>query len=229
MAEREKEALEEEEDEPVLAYMFDAASAKEVRSLEVLGRSVCYCCVAESGSETCLQSGHSVWAATRHLVAYLGTQAVENSDVFELGCGVGVVGLCCACVLRARRVICTDRDVGALELCESGIGENKLEDGIVSTARFCFGDLWDGAKYDWCVASDVVYDKNMACGLCKSAASVLKDEGTFLLAASFDLGGATFDRELRDACRHAGLSEPALVFKSDDGTQIWRSKRLAFS
>ena len=211
--------MDEEDDqtaEPVLGYMFDRFEPKTFETLD----GVTYACSRDDDAATAMQSGHSVWSGCGEMMRYLGTQEVRGKEICELGCGVGVVGLACA-MRGAKRVQLTDRDPGALELCRLGIDANDVAESV-TTERIVFGDVVDD-QFDLVLASDVIYDRDMAYSVCATAASLLRPAGSFLLGASFDLG-PEFLTEFHTACDACSFTKPTVVRREGSG-RIWRTWR----
>jgi len=198
-----------EEEEPYLGYMFDAAAASQVHEFVVGSSVVKYLSSCEEVGETAVQGGHAVWRGAQLLSACISQFIVKGDAVLELGCGVGLVGLICA-ALGAKKVWLTDRDQGALALCQQSIAVNEGFADICQVNRLLFGQVWTDEKVNLVVAADIIYSTGMISLICKTASSSLKNGGIFILAASFDLG-PDFANELEAACSTTGLQAPVLV------------------
>ncbi|KAJ8604904.1 hypothetical protein CTAYLR_004325 [Chrysophaeum taylorii] len=180
------------DDEPTIGYMFDAAASREFGEFE----GIAYACAdTETGA---VQSGHAVWPAARTLAQFVSRASVDqNSEVIELGCGVGLAGLA-ACRRGARRVVLTDRDPGALDLARAGIERNGFLNATCEAFRF--GETRSDT-FDVVLASDVIYDAGIAGLVIRTAASLLKPSGYFALSFSFEVD----EEEIIRACADVGL------------------------
>ena len=148
----------------------------------------------------------SVWPAAASLAAYVAAspELVRGRTVAELGSGLGVTGLTAATV-GAARVVLIDREPLALHcalstatLCGLEVGavpEASAEGaadgaaapaegatGVVSASMADWAALSESLTFDVVLAAEVLYDPEEAAPLARSAAALLRDGGTLLLA-----------------------------------------------
>ena len=82
-------------------------------------------------------------------------EAFRGRRVLELGAGVGLPGIVAASL--GARVVQTDKQQLALDVCRRNGARNGLPDGAVEY-RLADWTAWDDAgRYDWIVGSDVIY------------------------------------------------------------------------
>jgi predicted nicotinamide N-methyase len=103
--------------------------------------------------------GMALWPAAVALAHDISARAAEfrGHTVLELGAGTGLPGIVAA--MNGARVVQTDKDAEALELCrQNGLRNGKLD------IEYRIGDWssWtDDARYDWVIAADVLYRTTM--------------------------------------------------------------------
>lgn len=106
-----------------------------------------------------LPYGVVLWPAAIALAHEVATRADEfrGRRVLELGAGTGLPGVVAASL--GARVVQTDRNEGALDVCRHN-GERNGAIGIV----YCVADWtdWhDAERYDWIIGSDVLYGEEL--------------------------------------------------------------------
>jgi len=100
------------------------------------------------------QYGLVLWPASIALGLEIAERAQEfrGTKVLELGAGVGLAGIVAAAC--GASVVQTDRDEEALAMCR----RNAEQSGVVTDTRVGDWSEWtDDARYDWVIASDVLY------------------------------------------------------------------------
>ncbi|CAE6971936.1 mettl23 [Symbiodinium sp. CCMP2456] len=96
---------------------------------------------------------------------------VADKVILELGCGLGVVGLACACA-GARNVVLTDYDKELLCACQRSIVFNSLEHRV-STLQLDWNSVSSGVlpedlksdTIDIVIGADIIYDADHAQGV----------------------------------------------------------------
>ena len=104
------------------------------------------------------QYGTVLWPASIALALEIAERPAEfrGRTVLELGAGVGLSGIAAASV--GAHVLQTDRDEEALAFCRVNAGRN----GVTLEQRPSDWSAWsDGARYDWIIASDILYRETL--------------------------------------------------------------------
>lgn len=139
--------------------------------------------------------GGNVWPPAHELVASLnstsapavGADTLKAATVLELGAGCGLVGLAAA-LLGARHVVLSDLPVALPTLSANAAANGLVEgrDGIEVAALDWFSDdqalLSSGRTFDLLIASECIYDADMALPLLRTAHRACHPDGTLLLA-----------------------------------------------
>jgi predicted nicotinamide N-methyase len=139
-----------------------------------------------------------IWASSIALAERLATERGTGRRVLELGCGVGLVSAIAA--VNGFDVTATDYYVEALEFTQF----NSIHNGQPPpTTRFVdWRDFpKDLGRFDFVVASDVLYERTYAELVAAAFAATLAPDGIGLLADPQRQNGALFP----DACRREGL------------------------
>ena len=135
-----------------------------------------------------------IWDSAKHLGQRICD--VEGKTIVELGCGLGLVGVCAA---KKNKVILVDREPFALHCACATASLNGLTIGTadddkaqVAAIVATFDDLKDPqwrrdknfpGKVDLIVASDVLYDNHVAMdNLAATCEALLDGEGSALIA-----------------------------------------------
>lgn len=97
--------------------------------------------------------GTMLWPASLALAHDVATRAMRGLSVLELGAGTGLPGIAAAAL--GARVVQTDRQSVALHVCKM----NAALNGLTSVEhRSADWTAWaDPERYDWVLASDVLY------------------------------------------------------------------------
>lgn len=106
------------------------------------------------GQDESKQYGVVLWPASIALALEISERAVEfrGRRVLELGAGVGLPGIAAAAV--GADVVQTDRDESALALSR----ENAERNGVAIESRALDWAAWsETGRYDWVIASDILY------------------------------------------------------------------------
>lgn len=108
-----------------------------------------------------LPYGVALWPsaiALAHELAARGEEAFAGKTVLELGAGTGLPGIVAAS-LGAARVVQTDRQEGAMALCQ----RNGQRSGVVGIEHQLadWTDWHDKERYDWIIGSDILYGEPM--------------------------------------------------------------------
>jgi predicted nicotinamide N-methyase len=130
-----------------------------------------------------LPYGVSVWPSALALAHEIATRAdaFHGRSVLELGAGVGLPGIVAASF--RGRVVQTDREALALHLCQRN-GERNGMDAI--EYRLSDWTEWgDVARYDWIIASDILYGESLHPHLRRIFESNLAPMGRILIADPF--------------------------------------------
>ena len=125
------------------------------------------------------QYGTVLWPASIALALEIAQRAKEfdGREVLELGAGVGLSGIAAASV--GARVVQTDRDAGALAVSR----ENAERNGVALETRLADWEAWSIVeRYDWVIASDILYRTSMHDRLRAIFSSALRPNGRLLIA-----------------------------------------------
>jgi predicted nicotinamide N-methyase len=146
---------EDEEGLGAIGFMFDSMHERFVKDVHIsspeIGKiALSMTLIGEDPGHR--QSGHYLWPAAQFLAEYLAQhwEFYYPSLVIELGSGVGLCGILCACLDRNRkrhRVILTDYDPGCLELLKINILNNNCQDNA-STQFLQWGTLGVGTEIE---------------------------------------------------------------------------------
>eukprot|EP01043_Picozoa_sp_COSAG02_P030923 COSAG02_NODE_1997_length_10152_cov_3.110315_9_plen_295_part_00 len=117
-------AVDSEDEDDMLGYnLFESETPRVERRFEDLGDGISLAITCLDEEPIGVQSGQLLWPAapalSRHLIANWETlrNSAETASVLEVGAGCGMVGIVAA-KLGCKRVVMTDRDLGALELIQ---------------------------------------------------------------------------------------------------------------
>ena len=214
-------ASDSEDDEPCVAYMFDAAAATERRELVIGTLQIAYFCLADDdAAATHHISGHSAWPAASTLARRIAERWTPTASVLELGCGCGTVALTCA-ALGCPRVAFSDRDAGALDLARRGLEANAFEACAATFDQRAWGaSQSEGERFELVVGSDLIYDPGVVTPLIATAVASLAPGGRFLLAQSFALGDESA-AALAAACDGHGLALEVIEAAGD--ARVWEA------
>ncbi|HJQ21059.1 MAG TPA: 50S ribosomal protein L11 methyltransferase [Gemmatimonadaceae bacterium] len=130
-------------------------------------------------SEERRQYGTVLWPASIALALEIGERASQLNErtVLELGAGVGLAGIAAAIV--GARVVQTDRDEDALALCR----ENAARNHVTTDVRRADWTTWaETGRYDWVIASDILYRSSLHEQLRAIFDASLAPGGTLLIA-----------------------------------------------
>jgi len=130
-------------------------------------------------SEEPRQYGTVLWPASIALALEIAERsaAFRGRSVLELGAGVGLSGIAAASV--GARVLQTDRDEEALTFCRCNAGRN----GVTLVQRVADWNEWSiDERYDWVIASDILYRETLHAKLRAIFDSVLRPGGRLLVA-----------------------------------------------
>ena len=125
------------------------------------------------------QYGTVLWPASIALALEIAERAAEfrSRGVLELGAGVGLAGIAAAVV--GARVVQTDRDEEALAFCRSNAGRN----GVILHQNEADWNEWShGDRYDWVIASDILYRETLHAKLRAIFDAALIHAGRLLIA-----------------------------------------------
>jgi methyltransferase-like protein 23 len=130
-----------------------------------------------------LPYGVSVWPSAIALAHEIATQAAafRGRSVLELGAGVGLPGIVAASF--GGRVLQTDREELALHLCERNGERNGA--GTIEYRPSDWTEWGEAGRYDWIIASDVLYGESLHPHLRRIFESNLAANGRILLADPF--------------------------------------------
>ncbi len=139
-----------------------------------------------------------IWASSIALTERLATEIGQGRRLLELGCGVGLVSAVAA--MNGFGVTATDYYVEALEFARFNSNHNGQAPPATRLAdwRDFPKDL---GRFDFVIASDVLYERAYADLVAAAFAATLDPEGIGLLADPQRQNGAL----LPEACRRQGL------------------------
>ena len=130
-----------------------------------------------------LPYGVALWPSAMALAHELATRPDEISGrkVLELGAGTGIPGIVAASL--GGRVVQTDRDELALQLCR----RNGERNGVKAIEyRLADWTAWDDAEcYDWILGSDILYGESLHSHLRRIFEANLAPGGRLLLSDPF--------------------------------------------
>lgn len=127
--------------------------------------------------------GVMLWPASIALAHELSTRgaALRGRTVLELGAGTGLPGIVAAGF--GARVVQTDRQPLALEVCRRNAARNGVRDIALRSADWTAWD--DGAHYDLVIGADVLYAAGLHDALRRIFETNLAPGGVLLLADPF--------------------------------------------
>lgn len=144
--------------------------------------------------------GLTLWpsaVALAHEIAARGASWLRGRTVLELGAGTGLPGLVAASL--GARVVQTDRDPVALELCRRNAARNAAEPPADVTQRLGDWEAWeDGTRYDRIIGSDVLYADPMHPHLRRILKANLVPGGRVLLSDPFRAPSIAFLESLQE-------------------------------
>ena len=122
-----------------------------------------------------------VWPSALALCQHLEIPA--QSDVLELGSGVGLGGIAAALTCSPNRVLMTDIDPIAVELAKMGSDASGVGD-ICECACLDWNAIesWPSQAFDCVIAADVIYEPEACDSIARLLGHVLRPGGTFVLA-----------------------------------------------
>jgi len=99
-----------------------------------------------------------IWPASLGMAKFIWEHLLltEDDNVIELGAGMGLPGIVCG--LKGARVTLSDFNPLALEIAGENARLNSLQAGLLLEDWRTFSS---GEKYDWLLASDVMYDPKL--------------------------------------------------------------------
>jgi predicted nicotinamide N-methyase len=143
-----------------------------------------------------------IWPAALALgTVVLEGPSLEGVRALELGCGVGVVGLCAA--LHGAHTTLTDLQPGALELARKNTHQLGLSSSV--TVQALDWRSPDAPLQDLLLASDVLYESRFAAPLAHAIQKLLAPGGVALVA---DPSRPHFERFMEEAAQR-GLTVAA--------------------
>lgn len=152
------------------------------------------------------QTGHAVWPSAAFLGQFLVScpSFVRGKSVVELGCGVGLPGIC-AGLAGAKEVLFTDLDPVALQLAKKNVEEN----GVECPTDFAIIDWGDESTWpqplpacDIIIAAEVLYFQDSHASLVKFADALLDDTGRAFIC---EPRKRMFRRAFMDLCIDEGF------------------------
>jgi len=157
-------------------------------------------------------TGYCVWLGARLMLQLLEREdirlLIRGKRVIELGCGTGVCGLGFA-LAGASQIVLTDGEETVCALARANVSRNAHLLTTVPTVQLLrWGhSLGSNEHYDLVVASDVIYDGELAKPLVQEAARLLGDSvGCFFLAyVPRTFHDASVRQKLEDESAHQGL------------------------
>jgi methyltransferase-like protein 23 len=130
-----------------------------------------------------LPYGVALWPSAIALAHEIAARAAEfrGRSVLELGAGTGLPGIVAASL--GARLVQTDRDELALQLCK----RNGRRNGLGSVEyRLADWTAWgDDRRHDWIIGSDILYGEALHPHLRRIFASNLAQGGRILLSDPF--------------------------------------------
>ncbi len=149
--------------------------------------------------------GFRIWPGSLVLADFLVNQRpdlVQNKEVIELGCGVGVVGLSVAKFCKPESVVLTDRET-VRRVVEEGIEINQAFNCNVEFKNFDWGSGDDLNRFSSSsckgqrvvIGSELVYAEEQE-PLCNAVDAVVDDMFILAYTQRTDIDKAYFDREI---------------------------------
>jgi len=140
-------------------------------------------------------SGRRLWAGSVVLGCYLRAQyeplSSKQTDICELGCGSGVLGMMLSKTLSPSSDISlclTDNDSVALDLCRENLQLNSLN--YLTVGNYAWGEdtsaendgcCIKGSKFDVVIAGDVMYKEGLPELFFKAASDILVPDGVMYI------------------------------------------------
>eukprot|EP00418_Pyrodinium_bahamense_P001961 CAMPEP_0179022988 /NCGR_PEP_ID=MMETSP0796-20121207/6698_1 /TAXON_ID=73915 /ORGANISM="Pyrodinium bahamense, Strain pbaha01" /LENGTH=306 /DNA_ID=CAMNT_0020718885 /DNA_START=103 /DNA_END=1023 /DNA_ORIENTATION=+ len=162
------------------------------------------------------ETGLAVWPAAAFLGQFLVNcpSFVRGKSVVELGCGVGVPGICAA-VAGAREVLFTDLDVEALNLARRNVADSGI------TCPVSFAEVDWSAEETWpkplppcdvIIAADILFFQDVHKDLIRFCDALLPDDGRALIC---DPRKRLMRPGFMEKCQDADL-EVGTMFETED-------------
>ncbi|MEW5847273.1 MAG: methyltransferase domain-containing protein [Myxococcota bacterium] len=156
-----------------------------------------------------------LWPTARVLAEeLLKGPSLEGVAALELGCGLGLVGLCAA--LQGAHVLMTDLQPGALDLVMKNAARNGVQ-ARITTQLLDWRHPPEGLQRPLVLASDVLYEARFAVPLAETLRRVLQPGGIALLG---DPSRPHLDRFL-EAAHDVGLAvRPGPFHAPTDSSEV---------
>lgn len=142
-------------------------------------------------------------AVMREPLSELASLNSDNSQVLEIGCGLGMAGL--MALRRNCRVVFSDYDEAPFPFIRRSIDENGLDGRLAEMRRLDWRELPD-EKYPLILGSDVIYERRLVPLVVDLLAKMLMPEGTGLISSPLRVAAEAFP---------AAVEERGLVCKLD--------------
>lgn len=119
-----------------------------------------------------------LWPAARALARFMASnQTLVQLKVLELGAGLGLPGIVAAA--QGAHVVQTDYSPAAVAACAHNAGINGVTTSPVMADWRSFPDL---GVFDWCIASDVLYEPTFHANLLEIFDQVLAPQGRIVIS-----------------------------------------------
>ena len=168
--------------------------------------------------------GHALWASAHVLSRYLlhNRHLVNDTDVLELGCGLGLVGIVAAKLsLDPSRVLLTDGDQHIFDALDVNLEQN-FSNNKPRSAYLWWGDNLQAFReshgsYDVILGADVLYGESCVLPLIQTVQYLLKDDNSRYLMVFQKQFGGRFKDSLLDSAEACGLDYRQIDWESTRG------------
>lgn len=169
-------------------------------------------------------TGLTLWRSSHYLCEYLleHPELLKDSQITELGSGLGRCGILAHCMAVAKHVFVTDGDTDTLVQLRNNVERNKA-DSTISCHQLLWGRqtalkfVERHGKQDFIMGSDLVYVPSVLSPLFETARALLEEEhGVFLMAHCHRREGSSVNVEMVLEASETAYFEHELVQKEDD-------------
>lgn len=135
-----------------------------------------------------------LWPAAQGLARFLYSKPdLEGNRILELGAGLGLPGF--AAAARGAVVTQTDYSQASMAACRHNAQLNGVQTSQLVADWRHFPDL---GRFDWCVASDVLYEPDFHASLIEVLQQVLRPQGRVVISDPGRENAKVFMRQLQE-------------------------------